>query len=267
MRLARQAICTSVLMAGLSAACLASPLSWLEGSYHGTDDGTQIEENWIVGGDGQAIGTTVWLKHGVVTLRETAKIWPRGKGYQMCLWITHQDGKSTRIDMSGQLDGPNRLNFRTGPDKAPESLSYQKDSKGHLQVVLAKKQLMSFDLSPGPGGANYCPQPVGLYKAHTFFANSKFEDEIEFSQSPDADLRATLNVPNKFKVPLEHLKLLPNRNYSFDALIPEGAKPYRVRYQVEFSNDMQQATGAIYSEGGKRLGSLVLTKAEKAPAP
>jgi hypothetical protein len=258
---------TVAILATLSAACLASPLEWLEGSYHGTDGDTRIEENWVVGPDGQAVGTTIWLKHGVVELRETAQIKPQGKGYQLSLWITHQGGDSQRIDMSGKLAGANQLKFQTGPDKAPESLSYQKDSKGHLRVVLAKKQLMSFDLSPGPGSANYCPQPVGLYKAHTFFANSKFEDEIEFSQSPDADLRATLNVPNKFKVPLEHLKLLPNRNYSFDALIPEGAKPYRVRYQVEFSNDMQQATGAIYSEGGKRLGSLVLTKAEKAPAP
>ena len=247
----------------LSLTALAAPdrrLDWLGGCYHtqNAEQPEQLQENWVVEDSGRALGTSVWLEHGRLKLREQLLIEPlAGLSYHLSLWITNSQGKTHKIDMKGRLVGPQSLEFSVGPEQHPESLSYQKDNNGHLQVVLAKKSLMKFDLVPGVESNTGSPRDV--YIAHTDFGTVSFEDILDFS-TPNP----TLTVPDpksgatRFKVSLENLQL-GSWQQEFDATIPEGSKPYKVHYHLWWSKDLDRAHGWIYREGSARpIGTVNL---------
>lgn len=249
----------------LCATASASPLDWLAGNYFGDHAGSQLLEHWEVSPDGQALGTTVWTSPGGVELQEMIRIRPQSQGrYQLDLWIWSSDSRK-HLSMSGRLTSAHSLSFEVPPGQHPESLHYARDKSGNLQVTLAKKSLTRFVLRPIQPKDRVVPQDLsGDYEAHTFFSNHQFLDQLRLSPTGDG-LAGSLEVPGKFTTPLENVQCEGLRGQgarlTFECAIPEGEKPYRVRYHFQFSADGSQALGHLEkADGRERLGSVILRR-------
>ena len=250
----------------LASASVATPLDWLQGNYQGHHDGSTLLEHWEVGPDGEAVGTTVWSSAGGVELQELFHIRPRGKNrYRLDLWIWSADFRK-HLTMNGRLlESSRTLKFEVPPGQHPESLTYEKDARGQLQVTLAKKALTRFRLRPVQPQDMVPPHSlVGDYEAHTFFANHQFLDHLRFQPAQDG-LKGSLEVTGKFVVPLENLQCqglqAEGARLNFECLIPEGETPYRVSYRLKFTPDGSQAVGHLEkTDTRERLGSVVLRR-------
>ena len=232
----------------LSGVAWAHPLSWLTGTYHGSSEGSQLEEVWVEDGQ-EMLSTTTWLSDGSLALRELARVRPTASGYHLDLWITFPNGKSRHLEMEGGLESDHQLVFHQGSD----TLSYRLGADGSLEVNLQKKELSTFRLSPGPSDPEKIV-PQGDYILHTYIGERIFPDELHWTTATSG----TLRVPDKFIAPLENVEALPQRAVVFDIMVPEGTVPYRVRYLMHFNADMSQATGILVHVGtGQTVGSFV----------
>ena len=238
------------LLALLLTGCAwAHPLSWMAGSYHGSLEGSLLEESWTDTGS-ELLGTTVWLENGQISLRELARVRPSKEGYQLDLWLTFADGKSKHLQMNGRLEGAGRLVFRD----PRTTLTFQSAAHGGLRVELLKQTLSVFDLTAGPFPVATLPSS-GRYLLHTYIGAHVFADELSWTAEA-----GTLTVPGKFSSPLENRKPIPG-GMSFEILVPEGQQPYRVRYQLHFSADRGQAIGTLVNlSTGRTIGSFVAVK-------
>jgi hypothetical protein len=241
------------LLAGvLSAWASAHPLGWMAGTYHGSSQGSQLEETWTEAGQ-DLLGTTVWLEAGRVGLRELFRIHPTRSGYHMDLWLTFSDGTGKHLSLDGRREGKDSLVLQ---GQRGDRLTYSKRSNGGLRCELQKQSLEIFELEPGPGPTPPSPILAGEYVLHTYLGEHVFADELHWTSKQGG----TLTVPGKFTAQLENVGLLPG-GVSFEIMVPEGKVPYRVRYLMHFSQDMIQATGSLVSvSSGQTIGSFVALK-------
>ncbi|MBS2033751.1 hypothetical protein JST97_02135 [bacterium] len=230
----------------------AHPLEWMVGNYHGQSEGSQLEETWTQTGR-DLLGSTVWLEAGRVGLRELFRISPSKNGYHLDLWLTFSDGQGKHLSMEGRAEGPQRLVFLGAKG---DRLTYVKRPNGGLRCELQKRQVTVFDMDPGVRPLQQV-EPSGDYIVHTFLGDRVFADELHWGSTR----AGSLTVPGKFTAQLEKVELQPDRLVSFEIVVPEGEKPYRVRYQMYFTPDMSQATGSLVNvSSGQTMGCFVALK-------
>ncbi|MFN8612831.1 MAG: DUF6265 family protein [Vulcanimicrobiota bacterium] len=233
----------------LSNLAAAHPLGWLVGTYHGQSEGSQLEETWTEAGQ-ELLGSTIWLEDGRVGLRELFRIRPVASGYHLDLWLTFSDGTGKHLTMEGRPEGMSGLVFE---GQRGDRLTYSKRPDGGLRCQLHKQEVTTFEMDAGPRPADQVVL-AGNWVLHTYLGEHLFADELRWTSSQGG----TITVPGKFSAPIENLKHLPERRVTFEIVVPEGERPYRVSYRMQFEADMKQATGSLVDlSSGQTLGCFV----------
>ena len=98
----------------------------------------------MLGPNNQAFGLSQLSQNGQPYLCEQMHLYPEGDEYILELKLLFFDGREQIIKMRGGPKGTQGFQVQ-----APaESLTYEKDSRGHLKVVLTKKTRLEFNLAP-----------------------------------------------------------------------------------------------------------------------
>ena len=83
-----------------------------------------------------------------------------------------------------------------------------------------------------------------------------FEDRFTLTKGPAGGFTGTLTVVGQWSAPLERIEAAPGR-LAFELLAPEGAKPFRVRYDGALDAAHRTWKGtATLPETGEALGAF-----------
>ncbi|MEK7432014.1 MAG: hypothetical protein AABZ74_02690 [Cyanobacteriota bacterium] len=103
---------------------------------------------------------------------------------------------------------------------------------------------------------------LGNWVLNTYIGDKIFKDNFELKNTNNK-LEGTLSVPKVFSSKLEKI-IIREDVLSFEILVNEGAKPYRVKYQCQIHSSNLQIVGfATNEEDNSLIGGFVGIKAKE----
>lgn len=103
--------------------------------------------------------------------------------------------------------------------------------------------------------------PAGAWVMTIRIGERTFEDRFTLARGSDGAYAGTLTVVGQWTAPLERIEVRPGR-LAFELLAPEGAKPFRVRYEGTLDAAGRMYTGtATLPEAGEPLGAFTAVRA------
>lgn len=112
-----------------------------------------------------------------------------------------------------------------------------------------------------PLAARATVDPAGDWVMTIRIGERTFEDRFTLARGADGAYAGSLTVVGQWTAPLERIEVRPGR-LAFELLAPEGARPFRVRYE-----GVLDATGRLYTgtatlpEAGEPLGAFSAARA------